>query len=105
VRAGRTAVGTRRSSCIRRCRTHSTKIPHYVQHKPKLRETYMQEDSYLFNPLVVPTAHNQLRFVKDRNGIHPILDDRCLDTMPVNVAIPYLHLEMSSLQRLNWPHR
>ena len=72
----------------------------------------MQEGSYFFNHLVVPTAHNQLRFVKDRNCIHATLDDRCLDTMPLYVRIPYLHLrdviasstiELASLVRLSLP--
>ena len=40
-----------------------------------------------------PTAHNQLRFVMDRNCIHATLDDRWLDTMPpLNAGIPYLRL-------------
>ena len=41
----------------------------------------------IFNFLaVVPTAHNQLWSVKDRNCIHATLDDRWLDTMPLNVG-------------------
>ena len=53
---------------------------------------HMQEDSYVFNLLLVPTAHNQLRFVKDRNCIRATLDDRWLDMMSLNVGIPYLCL-------------
>jgi hypothetical protein len=58
----------------------------------KLRENHMQEGSYSFNLLVIPTAHNQLWSVKDWNCIHTTLDDRWSDTMWLNVGIPYLHL-------------
>jgi hypothetical protein len=59
---------------------------------PKLREITGRKDLYFFNLLIIPTAHNWLWSVKDWNCIHTVLDDRWLDTMPLNVGIPYLNL-------------